>query len=144
MARVNDLLDDSKIIKKDNKIDNSKDTVNINNNIVEEINQNFQNIVIEEKPVYNFEKNQHTKKIEVTPLKQTSGISINIPKDQLKIIYVNTIKYENELQLEIEILNLLLNNKDDQFEFYKNKLQFIQNEIIFIKNKKNVLEKILK
>ena len=150
-------LDESKIIKKETKIEENKifnnipetitneeitnSSINIEKNLIEQNNIQNDNI----KPVFVYEKNKYTNEINTTnSISHVFNFNLNIPKDQLKLMYSNTVKYMNELLLDINILQSLLINNDNMFEFYNEKLNFVSKEYEFIVNKKNILEKLIK
>lgn len=148
----NNLFDESKIIKKEDRQNKSSEVTTKPEEAYMpdfnapplSINQKTIESVIEKKPVFVYEKNSHTKQVQTNNTVQIETINIDIPLDQVKLIYVNTKKYINELELEIQILESLLKNKDEQFVFYKSKLEYNKNEYVFCKNKESILEKIIR
>lgn len=172
MVRRGNLFDESKIIKK-NDIDHNE-TVRIEqpeqpvtqekpisiNNIVQEskptesrteVKEQNDEVVIQQSiikndfPVFNVQQNKYTGKIESNNIPKKCNIKIDIPRDQLQLINVNNNKYINEINLELAILDsLLLNKIDDNFEFYKNKYEYLSKELIFLNEKKYVISKLLK
>ena len=172
MVRRGNLFDESKIIKK-NDIDHNE-TVRIEqpeqpvtqekpisiNNIVQEskptesrteVKEQNDEVVIQQPiikndfPVFNVQQNKYTGKIESNNIPKKCNIKIDIPRDQLQLINVNNNKYINEINLELAILDsLLLNKIDDNFEFYKNKYEYLSKELIFLNEKKYVISKLLK
>ena len=170
MVRRGNLFDESKIIKK-NDIEHKlvqpeqpviqTQSISINNTVPEskhteqrsnikepDINENT-NVIIQpvknDFPVFNLEQNRYTGKIESNNIPKECNVKIDIPRDQLQLINVNNNKYINEIRLELAILDsLLLNKLDDNFEFYKNKYEYLSRELIFLTEKKSLISKLLK
>ena len=168
MVRRGNLFDESKIIKK-NDIEHTSvqpeqpviqsQSISINNTVPESkpteqrssINEpdiNDANVIIQpvknDFPVFNLEQNRYTGKIESNNIPKECNVKIDIPRDQLQLINVNNNKYINEIRLELAILDsLLLNKLDDNFEFYKNKHEYLSRELIFLTEKKSLISKLL-
>lgn len=172
MVRRGNLFDESKIIKKEDIISNEtikseqpsveQVPVSINNTIgniksnerrttvkqpvIETIEQNVnkETIIKNSFPVFNLEQNKRTGKIENSSISRECNVKVDIPRDQLRLIKVNNDKYINEMKLEIAILDsLLLSRTDENYEFYKNKYEYLSKELIFLNKKKSILNKLL-
>lgn len=163
-----DIFNESKIIKKDELKENTNNPIPQNNNTFNNdelsikinnqnkpepennsgsklTNNNKNNIInINKDPLFVYQRNKYTKQIDDISTPQNVGIYTNITNDRLKVMLGNTINYLNELEIDINILEALLSNSNDMFEFYKQKIEYYEKEYIYNKNKKNILERMLK
>lgn len=170
MVRRGNLFDESKIIKKTDigqheTIYSEQPVVQQKpisiNNIIQESNlteecsdvkeQNIEPIIEQctiiknDFPIFNLEQNKYTGKVESNNIPKECKIKIDIPRDQLQLINVNNNKYINEIILELAILDsLLLNKIDENYEFYKNKYEYLSKELIFLNEKKVIISRLLK
>lgn len=94
-------------------------------------------------PVFKYEQNLQTGKVEVRNVPTKTNINLKIPKDQLKIIQINNDKYILEIKLELEVLKSLLNQQDSNHNFYKDKYEYLSKELIFLERKQLIINKML-
>lgn len=106
------------------------------NKVVTEQNKN---VLISKQPVFVFSKDKDTKEIITQGKIQNKSINVNIPRDQLTIIYNNTVKYYNELLLEIEILKQFKNDNNDMKQYCNNKLSIYKEELKYVEYKISIL-----
>ena len=106
------------------------------NKVVTEQNKN---VSISKQPVFVFSKDKDTKEIITQGKIQNKSINVNIPRDQLTIIYNNTVKYYNELLLEIEILKQFKNDNNDMKQYCNNKLSIYKEELKYVEYKISIL-----
>ena len=97
------------------------------------------NVSISKQPVFVFSKDKDTKEIITQGKIQNKSINVNIPHDQLTIIYNNTVKYYNELLLEIEILKQFKNDNNDMKQYCNNKLSIYKEELKYVEYKISIL-----
>ena len=105
---------------------------NINNNDVDNIDKLKDNM-----PVFVFDKSNGET---FTKTKYQEQINIDIPKDQLQLIYVNTVKLINELKLDLALLKQKMRFENNQY--YKNKYEYFSNELEYNLYKKEQIEKL--
>lgn len=156
-------IDESKIIKKNNSnnikndINIQKNETTINNETINNVKNNFVNnnddfinnkIKVEnEFPVFIYEQNTKTKKIEVKNIEKNivqQKDKFNISNDKLEIIKFNNTKKILEVELDIEVLKLILEEHNIDFNFYKNKLEYLNNELYFLQRKKKFIDDMMR
>lgn len=94
-------------------------------------------------PVFFYDKNTSTNKVEATNKKTNKEFTFSGDIDRLKILNVNNEKEIFEMEFEIEILKLLLCESKSNKEYYDNKLNFLNNEIKILYKKREILNKLI-
>lgn len=161
MVRRGNLFDESKIIKKDSQPLNNETNQEVKlqsqilpinqiiNNIEQQVNNEEyvvknvikDNVTNENFPIFTVERNKYTGKVEnISSVPKECNIKIDIPKDQLRIIELNNNKYINELQLDLIVLDFLLRTENKNYEFYKNKFDYLSLEMTFANKKKDIIK----
>jgi hypothetical protein len=106
------------------------------------VNPSKETKVVKTQPVFLFERDKNTRKVKTVSNVQNTTIDIDIPKDQLTLIYVNTLKRINEIKVDLEVLKLMISEKDN---FYlSSKLNDTMQELEFNNKKMEILEKLIK
>jgi hypothetical protein len=96
---------------------------------------------VKSQPVFIFERDKNTKKVKTVNTIQSTTINIDIPADHLTLIYVNTIRRINEIKVDIEVLKLIISEKDN-FYFNNKKIE-LEQELEFNNKKIEILKKLI-
>lgn len=152
-------IDESKIIKKGSEKATPINKDNIEENLIDEqiiktvqkqkpLQEIEEVVSIETKqnnfPVFIYEQNLHTKKVEVKNTLVKEEIKLDIPLDKLQIINVNNEKNILEVKLDLEVLKTFLVKSNPNFKFYKDKYDYLLNELSFLEKKDSVIKNALR
>jgi len=136
-----DMFDESKIIKKDSKKEPEPDNI-VQRVVTEPINMPSKEIKEKKTPVFVFQHNKLTNKVEEVKNKKSLLIDSNttVPNDQLQMFYYNTMKAINEIKFDINLLEPICYTD----VFFLEKRNCLLNELKFLEIKKQALENLLK
>lgn len=149
-------IDESKIIKKGSEKATPINETNINEDLIDEqiiepmqpIPKIEETVSIETRqndfPVFMYEQNLHTKKVEVKNTLVKENIKLDIPFDKLQIININNEKNILELKLDLEVLKTFLVKSNPDFKFFKDKYDYLLKELSFLEKKDNIIKNALK
>jgi hypothetical protein len=97
--------------------------------------------IIKSQPVFIFERDKETKKVKTVSAVQNKTMNFDISNDYLPLIYSNTLRQINEIKFDIEILNLMISEKDNYY--FNDKLTILMQELEFNNRKLEVLEQLI-
>lgn len=123
----------------------------MDNNYMDVVNKYKEQKSDKEKPIYNYSRDIHTGDINITPQRKKIIDNIN---DDNEILELSKSKVENNLNqvndslekvlIEIKVHEKLLSLNSNMNEIYQSRLKTYLNELKYLKNKKIVLEEILR
>jgi hypothetical protein len=97
--------------------------------------------IIKSQPVFIFERDKETKKVKTVSAVQNKTMNFDISNDYLPLIYSNTLRQINEIKFDIEILKLMISEKDNYY--FNDKLTTLTQELEFNNRKLEVLEQLI-
>lgn len=147
MAVRNNNFDESKIIKKSKPINSQETQQNQLNVTPISLNKNTSDVVetktMEKKfPVFKYEKDPNTLNVEIKNKANVKTYDFNISNSDLNIVKYNNNRDIIELEIDIYVLNILINDNDNNKDFYHELLLIKQNDLKFLKLKQQILDEI--